>query len=656
MNNINKKINILEIIIVLTFLIIFLFLIKIIIIDRKIYINKLYEINNTFVYGDSAPRGRIYDRNNKLLVDNKGIRTLYYSKSKNITTNEEINLAYKVIDYIDIDYSKVTDRMLKEFYILIDKDINSKITNEEWDKLDKRILNSNDIYNLKISRITKEEIDNLSILDKKASYIYYLMNNGYSYMDKVIKKDINDIEYAYFSENNIPGFNIKITWDRVYMYDDTFKTILGSVGPIPKELKNYYLDKGYSLNDIVGLSYIEYQYEDILRGKKAKYRKINNNELELIEEEEKGNDIVLNIDIELIKEINNIIDNELIKTKKELNTEYLSKTYVIITDPNTGGIIAMTGRNLYKDNDTYKTYDITPYIITDPMTPGSVVKGASMLVGYNTGSINIGDKTTDECIKLYNIPKKCSNTMYGKVNDITALAYSSNVYQFKIAMKVAGLDYKYNMKVNSFNENAFDIYRKTFKEFGLGVKTEIDLNGESLGYSGNKKTIDLLLNYAIGQYDSYTPIQLSQYITTIASNGNRLKPRLLKEVRYKDKTEKIEPMILNKVETEEKYLKRVQEGFKAVMDFGYGKSVMGKNRDSAGKTGTSETFIDTNNDGIIDTETISNAFVGYSPSNNPTMTITVVSPDISRPSNIYHIPYMNKRIAKLVTNKYFELY
>ena len=101
---------------------------------------------------------------------------------------------------------------------------------------------------------------------------------------------------------------------------------------------------------------------------------------------------------------------------------------------------------------------------------------------------------------------------------------------------------------------------------------------------------------------------------------------------------------------------RFQEGFKAVMEFGYGKSVMGKNRDSAGKTGTSETFIDTNNDGIIDTETISNAFVGYSPSNNPTMTITVVSPDVSRPSDIYHITYMNKRVAKLVTNKYFELY
>jgi cell division protein FtsI/penicillin-binding protein 2 len=118
-----------------------------------------------------------------------------------------------------------------------------------------------------------------------------------------------------------------------------------------------------------------------------------------------------------------------------------------------------------------------------------------------------------------------------------------------------------------------------------------------------------------------------------------------------------EKIILNTITTKENYLKRVQEGFIAVMDFGYGKNVMGNSPNPAGKTGTSESFIDTDGDGKIDTETTSNAFVGYAPSNNPKMSITVTSPDVEDPNtNISHRTYMNRRIAKNISNKFFELY
>ena len=95
------------------------------------------------------------------------------------------------------------------------------------------------------------------------------MNKGYSYAEKVIKnKDVTEEEYAYISENidNLNGFNTKLDWERVYLYDNTFKTILGSVSSnsqgIPEELAKTYLKKGYSLDDRVGISYLEYQYED----------------------------------------------------------------------------------------------------------------------------------------------------------------------------------------------------------------------------------------------------------------------------------------------------------------------------------------------------------------------------------------------------------
>lgn len=663
----NKKLDILEIVIIFLFLLLAYFLFKTIYLKEDFYKEKLNSLTNVIVYGESAPRGRIYDRNYNLLVDNIAVPIIYYKKVDKITKQEEIELIYEVIDKLELEYDKLKTRNLKEFYlVLYPNKGNEKITEEEWDKQKQRVLNSSDIENLKIARITDDELNTLSETDRKAAYLYYLMNQGYSYSEKIIKSsNVTDSEYAYFSENNykLKGFDTKVNWERNYLYQDTLKKILGSVGSIPKEEKESYLKKGYELTDIVGLSNIEKQYEDILKGTKAKYKKVASNKLVLLEDAKRGKDIVLSIDINLQKEVDSIIDRELIRAKGEANTKYLSKTYAIIQQPSTGEVLAISGREVIKQNQEYITYDITPYSLTDPMTPGSVIKGASMLVGYNTGAIQIGEYTTDECIKIKNLPAKCSSHRVGRLNDIIALAESSNVYQFKIAMKVGGATYSYNEPL-TINPVAFDIYRNTFKEFGLGVKTEIDLPVESLGYSGTKTAPDLLLNFSIGQYDSYTPIQLSQYITTIASNGKRLKPHLLKEIHEATSYEELgktleikEPVILNTVSTKEEYLKRVQEGFVAVMEVGLGKKVMGNSPNPAGKTGTSESFIDTDKDGKIDTETTSNAFVGYAPSDNPTMTITVTSPDVEDPNTGYNYrTYMNRRIVRMISNKYFEMF
>lgn len=666
LNNMNNRINILNIVIIALFLLIIINIIYIICFKSSFYNKKLSELTNTIIYGESAPRGRIYDRNYNLLVDNDKVPVIYYKKQNNITKREEIELAYSIIDLIDLPYEKLLTRNLKEFYLALNSDeCNKKITTEEWQKLKQRILSNTDIENLKISRITDEELSAFNNDDRKAAYIYFLMNQGYSYSEKIIKTNATDTEYAYFSENNsnLKGFDTKVTWKRVYPYGETLKNILGNVGSIPKENKNVYLKNGYSLTDTVGLSNIEKQYEDLLKGEKAEYKKVNNNQLVLVKEAKRGKDIVLNIDINLQKEVDSIIDSYLIKAKSEANTKYLSKTYVVIQKPNTGEVLAISGRQVLKVDNKYQTYDITSYALTDPMTPGSVVKGASMLVGYNTGVVKMDEYMTDECIKLANIPAKCSSHRVGRLNDIIALAESSNVYQFKIAMKVGKADYKYNKKIE-IDPEAFDIYRNTFKEFGLGVKTGIDLPVESLGYSGKSRAVDLLLNFSIGQYDSYTPIQLSQYITTIASNGKRFQPVLLKEIHESSNNEEIgkliknvEPNILNTVTTKDEYLKRVQEGFVAVMEIGLGRRVMGNSPSPAGKTGTSESFIDADGDGKIDTETVSNAFVGYAPSNNPVMSITVTSPDVAHFTNgNTYLSYMNRLIARKVSNKYFEMF
>lgn len=663
-NKINFKIRAYSYLIVLVFLIVGLSLFHTICIEKEEHLLVLDKLTNAIVEGKSAPRGRIYDRNHKLLVDNEAVPTIVYKKPSGITEKEEIDLAYKMINHIELDYNKLLIRNLKEFYLLLnDNEIAKRITEEEYEKLERRILTNEDIYNLKIARITEEDLEKLTEDDKKAAYLYYLMKNGYSYEEHVIKENATDEEYSYFAENeyNNMGFYTSMTWRRKYLYENTLKQILGSVGKITKEEKSEYLKKGYSLNDIVGKSYIEKQYEDVLKGKKATYLKTSSNSLEKLTEEERGKDIVLTIDIDLQLEVEKILEEELSRAKKEANTNYFNKSYVVIQKPNTGEILSIAGKQIIKKGKEEKFVDVVTGVLTDPMTPGSVVKGGSMLVGYTTNNLQIGEIMTDECIKFKSTPAKCSSHRVGRLNDIKALAESSNVYQFKIAMRVGEGNYRYNEPIK-IKDEAFDIYRKMFASLGLGVKTEIDLPVESLGYIGKKKEANLLLNLAIGQYDTYTPIQLSQYITTLASNGNRLKPHLLKGIFSKTESdnggntfEEIGPVILNKVEADQVYLDRVKEGFRAVVNYGTGKNVMGNAPDPAGKTGTSESFLDTDNDGKIDVETISNAFVGYAPANNPEMTITVTSPDVENPNTgISYHSYVNRRIAKKISNYYFK--
>ena len=635
------------------------------------YSEELAMATEKTIESTSAPRGRIYDRNHKLIVDNEAIKTIYYKKQSGITTEEEIELAKKVGSMISVDYSDLTTNMMKEFwYVSHEKEANEKITDEEWKQKSERKLDDDDIKDLIFERITDEEI-NFDDATKEASYIYYLMNKGYSYAEKIIKnEDVLEEEYALISENidSLKGFNTKLDWERIYLYGDTFKSILGTVSSnsqgIPSELASYYLDNGYSLDDRVGISYLEYQYENYLRGTKAVYRVLSDNTYELVSEGKRGNDIVLTIDIELQQYLEEMLANEVMNAKNEANTDYYNRSFAIVSDPQTGEILAMAGKQVQQgENGVNKIVDYTPGIVTLPVTPGSVVKGASMLVGYKYGAIDIGTYQLDECIKIKDTPEKCSWRTMGLIDDIYALQYSSNVYQYKIAIKIGGGNYVYNEPL-SLDESAFDKYRDMYAQFGLGVKTGIDLPVESLGYSGTSKLPGHLLDFAIGQYDTYTPIQLSQYINTIANGGKRLKPYLLKEVYapsedestfgelvYETKTEQ-----LGTIDVEKKYMDRVREGFHAVVTSGLGYGYMGNYYDSSGKTGTSQSFIDTDGDGVVDTETITSSFVGYSPSENPEMSVVVVSPDISHSYGYStYQSAVTSRISANIVNKYFEL-
>ena len=644
------------------------------ILSRDEYTASLERAVEKRVESTSAPRGRIYDRNYNLLVDNVAIKTIYYKKENNITTKEEVELAYKVADLIEVDYSSLTDYRLKNFWYVQNKeDAKKKITDKEWKLNKERKLSDDDIVDLIFERISEEELSKFEDRDKEAAYIYYLMNKGYSYAEKVIKsKDITEKEYAVISENIdvLHGFNTKLDWERVYLYGDTFKSILGSVSSdtqgIPSELAEYYLDNGYSLADRVGISYLEYQYENYLKGTKAIYKVLPDNTYELVSEGKRGNDIVLTIDINLQKYLEEVLTSEVMNAKGEVNTEYYNRSFAVVSDPNTGEILAMGGKQIREREDGSRyIVDYTPGIVTLPVTPGSIVKGASMLVGYKYGAINIGDTVQDDCIKIKDTPEKCSWKKLGLIDDVDALRMSSNYYQYLIAIKIGNGTYNYNEALK-IDTDAFKKYRDMYSSFGLGVKTGIDLPVESLGYTGKSILPGHLLDFAIGQYDTYTPIQLSQYINTLANGGTRLKPYLLKEAYSQSSNDedmfgeliyKMDVKALGKVDVDSKYIDRVKYGFNRTVVDGLGNGYMGYYTNSGGKTGTSQSFIDTDGDNVVDTETITTSFVGYSPADNPKMSIVVVSPDISNSyGEVSYTSPATKRISAKIVNKYFEIY
>lgn len=665
---INNRFNVFIVVIVCLFCILSFKLFSVMVLEEEENTSKLLSLTSNRVTLNSSPRGRIYDRNYNIIVDNKAINTIVYKKDKNITNEEMIDIAYKVVPHLELEYKRLALRNKKEFYLAKYPDkCNKKITSKEWRLLDERKLTNQDILELKIERITDEDLSIFEDEDLKAAYLFYLMNRGYAYEEKMIKSDVSDKEFAYFSENNenLKGFNTRVDWERIYPYGDTLKSILGTVSTssqgIPAEEKDYYLEKGYSLNERVGLSYLEKQYEEYLRGEKAVYEVVSSHELKLIDEGSRGNDIVLSIDINLQREVERIIEEQMWRAKGEANTEYYDHSSVIIQDPNTGEILAMASKRIVNG----KIVDNVTNMLISPVTPGSVVKGASMLVGYETGAIKMGEHLVDECVKIIGAPEKCSYVTLGDIDDIVAMAKSSNVYQFKTAIRVNGQEYFRGMRLN-FNQSAFDTYRKMYRSFGLGAKTEIDLPVESSGYTAKDKNAGNLLDYVMGQYETYTPIQLSQYVSTIANGGTRLAPHLLKEVHKATDSSEIGDVMfvvdkkeLNKINVKDSHMRRIKEGFYAVMHMngGYGRGYVDDRFDAAGKTGTSQSFIDTDNDGVIDMETITSAFVGYLPANNPKISITVVSPNSSHPnSSTDFASLVTLRITKAVTNKYNEMY
>jgi penicillin-binding protein A len=601
-----------------------------------------------------VPRGKIYDRDYRVVVDNIPKSAITFTNI-GFSQLEMMQTAKKLAHLIEKKTDMVTERDKRDYWMMkYSEQVNAKITEQEKALYRAKKLTDSDLYQLKLDRITAAELNRLTEKDLEMLAIYREFSKGVKFIPVIVKNEgVSEKEFAVVSENlqSLPGVETTTDWDRSYAFENTLRSVLGNVTKsgdgLPADQLDYFLARGYSRNDRVGKSQLEAQYEDVLQGNKSKVKNITDKEGNVIETEtvlpgNKGKDLVLSIDMDLQIAVNKIIDEELWAAKRWPGTRLTDRAYVVLMDPKTGDVLAMSGRKIVKDSKTGRTemMDDALGTFTTTYSVGSAVKGATILTGYKTGAISPNTYFDDRGIKIKGTPIKKSYTYLGRLNEINALKKSSNVYMFHTAIRIGKGHYEYDKPLNFTNKMAFETIRSSFASFGLGTRTGIDLPNEQTGFKGESKLPGYLLDLVIGQYDTYSAMQLAQYVSTIANGGCRMQPHIVKQIRepardgetlgpvWKD----INPTVLNTIDVKKEWLRRVQIGFKKVMQEPGGtayKFFEGARYSPAGKTGTAQAFYDgpmRSRFGKEPPPVMNLSLVSYAPSSNPEVAMAVIVP------------------------------
>lgn len=620
----------------------------------------------TTVVTHSVPRGQIYDRNGDVLVGNQAQHAITYTRGADVTAESMAKTAIGLSKMIHVDAGDITERDLKDYWAAIHQEALLERLSEK-----EKQLPGSELYEVELDKITAADID-FSDEEKQAAAIFKKMNSASALTTVNVKNmDVTETELAVVSENlsSLNGVEVSKDWVRTYPHGDLLSTILGGVtsekSGLPSGETAAYLAKGYARNDRVGDAYLEQQYEAVLRGSKAQYETVTNQDGEMVAttqtyEGKKGDNLVLTIDISFQEELEKIASDFLQSGEDDWN----DRVYIVALNPQNGDILGMTGKKI--DANTGEVVDNVHGVLNENFIMGSTVKGATVLAGYMDGVITLQDNTLiDEPMTFEATPIKSSlfnpPSVNNRVplNDIMALEKSSNIYMVKLAMLMGGQSsYEYNGPITIDADATLAKLRSYYSQFGLGVKTGIDLPSESQGYLGVPDNPGLVLDDAYGQFDNYTPMQLAQYISTIANGGTRYAPRLVKEIRGTDKDGDLgpvemsmKPKVMNQLNVIPEAIERVQQGMWQVTHSPTAVStrIFGSN-DSvgiAGKTGTGESNYQGDVKELLYEETTNSAFVGFGPFADPEIAVAVI------------VPYLKSdqapatRITKQVMDAYF---
>lgn len=662
------RLNLLFSIVILLFMTIIGRLLYMQVLNKDFYEKKLASASQTKVTTSSA-RGEIYDASGKPLVENTLKQVVSFTRSNKMTATDLKEIAKKLLTYVSISSPNLTERQLADYY-LADPEIYKKtveaLPSEKRLDSDGNRLSESELYNNAVDSVPTSQL-NYTEDEKKEIYLFSQLNAVGNFATGTIATDpLNDSQVAVIASisKEMPGISISTSWDRKIL-ETSLSSIVGSVSSekagLPAEEAEAYLKKGYSLNDRVGTSYLEKQYEETLQGKRSvkeihldKYG--NMESVDTIEEGSKGNNIKLTIDLAFQDSVDALLKSYFNSELGNGGAKYSEGVYAVALNPKTGAVLSMSG--LKHD---LKTGELTPDslgTVTNVFVPGSVVKAATISSGWENGVLSGNQTLTDQPIVFQGSAPIYSwyKLAYGSfpITAVEALEYSSNAYVVQTALGIMGQTYQPNMFVGTSNlESAMGKLRSTFGEYGLGSATGIDLPDESTGLVPKEYNFANFITNAFGQFDNYTPMQLAQYVATIANNGVRLAPHIVEGIY--DNNDKgglgeliqaIDTKEINKVNISESDMAILHQGFYQVS---HGTSPLTTGRafsDGAtvsisGKTGTGESYVaggqEANN---------TNA-VAYAPTENPQIAVAVVFP---------HNTNLTKNVGPSIARDIINLY
>ena len=638
------------------------------VVNQDFYTDKLAKASKTKITTSSV-RGQIYDATGKPLVENTTKQVVTYTRDNRLTAGEIRATAQKLLTYVSVSDTEVTDRQEVDYYLA-----DSAVYQEVVEKLpkDKKFdTDGNRLPESKIYKAAAESIDpkRLGYTDeeKKAIVLFSQMNAISNFATGTIQTDALTTEQVAVlasSSKELPGISVSTGWDRKVL-DTSLASIVGNISTektgLPAEEVDDYLKKGYSLNDRVGTSYLEKQYESVLQGKRAEKeihldKNGNMESVENISDGSKGDNLKLTVDLNFQQGVEDILKNAFNAELASGNATYSEGVYAVAMDPNTGAVLAMAGirHNLETGENSVDALGT----MTNVFVPGSVVKAATLTSGWENNAISGNQVLTDQPISFGGTDSITSwFTQYGSraITAQEALEYSSNTYMVQVALKMMGTPYSADMKLD-FDEldPSMKKLRSTFAEYGLGASTGIDLPNESTGYLPDKFTFANYLTNSFGQFDNYTTLQLAQYASTVANNGKRVAPHIVEGIYGNsdqgglgDLVQKIDTKELNQVNISDEDMSIIKQGFYQVVHgssgFTTGRTIsQGESVPISAKTGTAETFVDKGKKEAINTNVVS-----YAPSEKPQIAVAVVFP---------HNTNLSSTVSHSITRDIINLY
>lgn len=439
--------------------------------------------------------------------------------------------------------------------------------------------------------------------------------NSTSSFETIIKKVENDKVkelQEWLTENEITvGINIDEDTKRYYPYNDLASQVIGFYGT----------EQGWAG--------IELSYDNILAGRSGKIitrTDLNNSEISddysTYVEVENGNDVYLTLDVN----IQSIVEKYLSKAVEDGECEYATG---IIMEPSTGNILSMASyptfnlnepfspntNDAIKNWDKMSTQEKTTFLnkmwrnenVVDLYEPGSTFKSLVSAIALEE-NITEANVTKDFYCSGYEViggrKIRCWSTKPHKYETLTqALANSCNPAFMQLGERIG-----------------VDTYYKYFDAFGLFSATGISLPGEasSIFHNANNVGSTELATMSFGQRFNITPIQLITAISSLANNGVLVQPQIVSKIVNND-TGSITTTQINEVRQviSKETANAVVDMMEYVVTNGTGKKGSVKGYTIAGKTGTSEAAVGSNNGNTL-------SYIAIAPSENPSIVALVV--------------------------------